>query len=169
MITGLTIILILFILIKYLKFEISIQKRILFFLFTLCIPLIYLQFVIVTNNLYTVSIDSQMESKYLDLHVKEGYVGEKQNNSYVIYQDNEDLNISSEDILITKEDKETTFEELKITSSPKIEFNGIINEWLCKDFLLYKPILEKNKELNTTVSKVYVLNLNENLQIKGEE
>lgn len=171
MITSIFILVIMYIIIKHYDLKISINKKIIIFLFTLSIPLIYLQTLILTNSLYEVNASSGLQGENLNLEIKDGYVGEKLENEYVIYQQDGDIHIPIDNLMVNQNSQNYSFEELTIIYNIEILFKDSVKEWLCKDFLMYKPILNANKELGIEENKekIYNLYLKDDLKIKGEQ
>lgn len=171
MITSIFIVCIIFIIIKLYKLDVSNNNKIIVFLFSLSIPILYLQFLSLTNNLYEINIKSGLESVNLNLEVRDGYIGEKLEDKYIIYQQDKDIEIPLNNLMIEKNSDDYSFEELTVVYDTKITFNNDFKKWLSKDFLVYKQILNKNKELeeNQTTEVVYDLKIKDDLKIKGDE
>lgn len=168
MISGIIIACLIYTIIKFFNLKISIEKRIITFLILFSIPLIYIQILIINDKLYTINVNSSLESKYLNLSLRNGFVGEKLEDKYIIYQENEDLSILFNNLIINKNENNDSFEQLIIKSNPEIKFNNIINKWLCIDYLLYKSIIKYNNELDSTTSIIYILDIKNDLKIKGD-
>lgn len=170
MITSLLIICAIFLIIKLKKIKISIDERIVVFFIVLTIPLMYLQILIMTDALYEVNVSSGFEATNLNLEIRDGYIGEKLEDKYIIYQQDNDLEIPLDNLMLNKNSYEYSFEELTIIYNVEIKFKNKFKEWLCKDFLMYKPILNSNKKLKIEENKekIYNLYINNDLKIKGE-
>lgn len=169
MIIGSMSILFLCIIDKYTQINLSINKKIITFLLLFSIPLFYVQTLIIFDKLYEVNVTSSLESSLLNLEIKDGFIGEINEDKYIIYQENENLILNKNELIFKYNEKDYSFEKLTIMSNQQIKFSSIINEFLCKDYLIYEPIVNKNNELLKEETNIYVLQKDDKLRIKGED
>lgn len=160
-----------FLIIYYKKTKKIDTKTISIFLIIIFIPYFFLQMLVRTDKLYYIKINSNIETRDLSFKMIDNYIGEKDKDNYIIYQEDKNLIIPDEEIIIEniEENESNNLKEFIETSKYEIQYNNKFFEFLSKDYFYDNIIQKYNTEFkkDKNIKTSYILKINDKNLIKN--
>lgn len=135
------------------------------------IPYIIVAIMISIDSFVVIDVTSSIKTKKIELYNRDGYIGECNDNEYIIYQEKEDLKVSKEEVKLSYDDSLETSDIVyaNIQYSNFYSYKNKYAKFLAKDLFFSKIVDKKNKALDTTKKtiRIYSIRLNDKNILKG--